>query len=431
MGTNKIKQSVLNGCYDTQLCALYGENNLTAQRDRYAFLVSEYEKIFGEISGEAAFFSAPGRTELGGNHTDHQGGNILAASGDLGIAAVVVPNTSRVIQVQSKGFPLDTVSLDDLAIRPSEYNQASALIRGIAARFTEMGYPVGGFCAYTTSSVLKGSGLSSSAAFEVLIGTIMNNLFCNGEQDAVSIAQIGQYAENYYFGKPSGLMDQMASSVGATVAVDFNDRHNPVVRRVEYDFSSSGYALCIIDTGGNHADLTGEYASIPQECKQVASFFGEEILAHVKEQAFYAHLAELRTKVGDRAILRAHHFFGETRRASAMAAALQESNFEKFLHLMRESGQSSFMFLQNVYASSAPQEQGLSLALALCDKILGSKGAFRVHGGGFAGTVQAFVPDYMLSEFQHEIERVFGTGSCHTVSIRPYGGIRLQGQNQE
>ncbi|MEG0115122.1 MAG: galactokinase, partial [Hydrogenoanaerobacterium sp.] len=304
--------------------------------------------------------------------------------------------------------------------------KAASLIRGTAARFLQKGYKLGGFDAYTTSDVLRGSGLSSSAAFEVLVGTMLNHSYNDGKISAVEIAQIGQYAENFYFGKPSGLMDQTASSVGGFVAIDFKDPENPIVEKVDYDFAKSGYTLCIVDTGGNHADLTCEYAAIPEEMKNVAAFFGKSVLRDVDTQAFYDKLPELRHETGDRAVLRAIHFFAENEKAKKEADALKAGDFNKFKKIVIASGESSFNCLQNVFTTQNVDEQGLSLALALTKKMLSARGAWRVHGGGFAGTIQAFVPNDMLADYKYYIEKVFGYGNCHVLSIRPVGGIKVE-----
>ena len=305
-------------------------------------------------------------------------------------------------------------------------NTSRALIRGICARYQQLGYTVGGFDAYTTSNVLTGSGLSSSAAFEVLVGTIVNELFCGGKESALSIAQIGQYAENVYFGKPCGLMDQAASSVGGFVQIDFQDKDHPEAQKVDFDFTKCGYALCIIDTKGSHSDLTPDYAAVPAEMKEVAAFFGKEVLREVDEEEFYANIAALRQKMGDRCVLRAMHFFAENARVLEEAAALKANDFDAFKKLVIESGYSSYMYLQNVFSASHPQQQGVSIVLALAQRLLEKRGgAYRVHGGGFAGTVQTFVPVDYLPEFVKAMEAVTGEGSCHNLRIRPVGGTRV------
>lgn len=371
-------------------------------------------------------FSAPGRTEISGNHTDHQHGCVLAAAVNLETVAEVMLNDSEVIRVQSEGYPVVEVALNDLSVHEAEKNTTAALIRGVAAAFSQQGAKLQGFDARVRSSVLPGSGLSSSAAFEVLIGTICNELFFDKKLSAVEIAQVGQYAENVYFGKPCGLMDQTASSVGGMVFIDFENPNSPVVERIDHDFAAAGHALCIIDSGADHADLTEEYAAIPGEVKRVSTFFGKEVLRDIPEADFFAALPELRHRVPDRAILRAIHFYQENKRVQLQAQALRDGDFETFLRLVSESGRSSWMYLQNITPAGATEHQDVAVALALCDTLLGGRGAYRVHGGGFAGTVQAFVPMDMLDAFKSGIERVLGEGKCHVLSIRAQGGIRVE-----
>ena len=371
-------------------------------------------------------FSAPGRTEIAGNHTDHQHGCVLAAAVNLETVADVCLNGSNMIRVQSKGYPAFEVSLDDLSVREEEKNTTAALIRGVASCFAEKGAKLEGFDAVVCSTVLPGSGLSSSAAFEVLFGTILNELFFNQKLSAIEIAQIGQYAENVYFGKPCGLMDQMASSVGSLVFIDFEDPAQPKVEKISFDLAEAGFALCIIDSGADHADLTDEYAAIPAEMKQVCSFFGKEVLRQIPEDEFFAALPKLRGTVSDRAILRAMHIYEENQRVMDQVHALKKQNVDLFLELIKESGRSSWMYLQNITPTGAVMHQEVAVALALCKKLLGNKGAYRVHGGGFAGTVQAFVPVDLLPKFKAEIENVLGEGKCHVLSIRSEGGIRVK-----
>lgn len=403
---------------------IYGSENEITQARRYSEASKEFQTMFGELPER--FFSAPGRTEVGGNHTDHNNGNVLAAGVSLDVIAAVSPSDDGIIRVKSQGFPMDTIDSSDTEIKDDEENTSAALIRGVAAGMKRRGYKIGGFTAYTTSDVLKGSGLSSSAAFEVLIGAILNGLYNDFAVSPVEIAQISQFAENIYFGKPSGLMDQMASSVGSFITIDFADPASPVIEAIDFDFNASGHKLCIIDTKGNHADLTPEYASVPTEMKSVAQFFGKNVLREVPRSEILSNIPELRSALGDRAILRALHFYDDCARVYSQAAALKSHDFRKFLSLVNESGDSSFKYLQNIYASSSPREQGLSLALYLAGETLGSEGARRVHGGGFAGTIQAFVPDEKLSEFKHKMERVFGNGSCYVLSIRPFGGTEVE-----
>ena len=374
--------------------------------------------------GTSYHFSAPGRTEISGNHTDHQHGCVLAAAVNLITEAEVTLNHSALIHVQSEGYPAVEVALDDLSVHEDEKNTTAALIRGVAAAFSRRGAALEGFDARVRSTVLPGSGLSSSAAFEVLIGTICNELFFGGKMSPVEIAQVGQYAENVYFGKPCGLMDQTASSVGGMVFIDFGNPEKPVVERIDFDFAAAGHALCIIDSGADHADLTDEYAAIPGELKKVSVFFGKEVLRDIPEADFFAALPQLRHQVPDRAILRAIHFYQENKRVAHQAQALREGDFNAFLRLVSESGRSSWMYLQNITPTGAVEHQDVAVALALCDTLLQGRGAFRVHGGGFAGTIQAFVPLDMVDSFKAETERVLGKGKCHILSIRSEGGIR-------
>ena len=367
-------------------------------------------------------FSAPGRTEISGNHTDHQRGCVLAAAVNLETLAKVTLNNSDLIRVLSEGYPAVTVNLKDLTPREAEKNTSVALVRGIAAAFIRRGAKIQGFDCTTRSSVLPGSGLSSSAAFEVLMGTILNELFLGGKLSPIEIAQIGQYAENFYFGKPCGLMDQMASSVGGMVFIDFEDPDAPKVERLDFDLEKAGYALCIVDSGANHANLTGEYAAIPSEMKQVAAYFNKDVLRKVDEDEFYAAIPLLRRKVSDRAILRAMHFFDENKRVQRQFKALKNNDVTSFLKLVNDSGRSSWMYLQNITPTGAVEDQEMAIALAMCKKLLKGKGAYRVHGGGFAGTVQAFVPLDMLTEFHQGIEKVLGRGKCHVLTIRSEGG---------
>ena len=371
------------------------------------------------------FFSAPGRTEISGNHTDHQHGCVLAAAVNLQTVAKVTLLDAPVIQIQSEGYPYIQICLDDLKMHPEEKNTTNALVRGIAAAFVERGAKLRGFRAEVTSNVLPGSGLSSSAAFEVLMGTIINTLFFDKKLTPVQIAQIGQWAENVYFGKPCGLMDQMASSVGGMVFIDFADPENPVVEKLNFDFAGAGHALCIIDCGADHANLTGEYAAIPKELKQLCALFGKAVLREIPEGEFFAKLPQIRGKVADRALLRAVHFYQENKRVHRQVETLKNGDFATFLQLVRESGRSSWMYLQNITPAGAVEHQDMALALTMCEELLKGKGAFRVHGGGFAGTVQAFVPLEMLQSFCDGMNAVFGKDACHVLSICPQGGVQI------
>lgn len=389
----------------------------------YDDLKREFEAVFGRRA--EYIFSAPGRTELGGNHTDHQLGRVLAAAVNLDTRAAVALNAQRCIHVNSDGYAPVTVALDELEPVPAERGTTAALVRGVAAAVTAQGYKVPGFDAYVVSTVLPGSGLSSSAAFEVLMGTVMNHL-AGARLSAVKIAQLSKYAENVYFSKPSGLMDQTASSVGNIVSIDFADADEPKVMPIAFDFSSSGHALCIIDSGADHADLTDDYAAIPRELGAVCRVFGKEHLREVDEAEFFSRLAEVRVAAGDRAALRAIHIFSDNRRVDAQVNALVSGDFAEFLRLVSESGRSSWMYLQNVIPAGGVFHQELALALALTEKLLDGRGAFRVHGGGFAGTLQSFVPLDMLPEFCAGIEGVLGAGKCHVLNIRHEGGCLLE-----
>ena len=372
------------------------------------------------------YFSAPGRTEIGGNHTDHQRGRVLAGAVNLDTVAAVRVNGTDTIRILSKGYPMCQVKLTELTPVESEINTTPALIRGVAARFTELGCKVEGFDAYCESTVLPGSGLSSSAAYEVLIGTILNHLFFAGKLSAPQIAMIGQYAENVFFGKPCGLMDQTASAVGNLVTIDFFDKENPVIEPVSFDFAACGHALCIIDSGADHADLTDEYAAIPGEIRAVAAYFGKEVLSQIDEADFFKAIPQLRKECGDRAVMRAIHFYQENARVVKQVEALREGNFDQFLSLVRQSGYSSYMYLQNVIPAGYKVHQDVAVALALCEHYLAGRGAYRVHGGGFAGTVQAFVPFELLEAFRAGIDGALGENACHVLSIRPQGGVEAE-----
>ena len=394
---------------------------LKLEQNTLAALNAGFEKAFG--GAPERYFSAPGRTEIGGNHTDHQRGRVLAGAVNLDTVAAVRLNGTNTIRIQSEGYPLCVVELNEMTPVEAEINTTMALIRGVAARFVQLGCKVEGFDAYVTSTVLPGSGLSSSAAYEVLIGTIVNHLFFDGKASQPEIAMIGQYAENVFFGKPCGLMDQMASAVGGMVTIDFFDKDNPVIESVDFDFAACGHALCIIDSRASHADLTDEYAAITVELKNICSYFGCDVLTQIPESDFVANIAALREKFGDRAVLRAYHFYKENARVPQQVAALRSGDFDTFLRLVKESGYSSYMYLQNVIPAGYKEHQDVALSLSLCELYLGGRGAYRVHGGGFAGTVQAFVPYDILDTFRAGIDAVLGEGACHVLSIRPEGGV--------
>lgn len=406
-----------------RLQALYGNRGgmLVSQMNRYSHLVKKHSDTFGEAQ-RIRFFSAPGRTEIGGNHTDHNAGRVLAAAVNLDTIAAVTPNDKRLITIHSSGYPKLTVSLDDLAKKPEEAETSTALVRGIAARMVELGYEVGGFDAVVSSTVLRGSGLSSSAAYEVLVCAILDGLYDEWKMPPVLRAEICRFAENVYFGKPSGLMDQTASSVGGLVAIDF-EKAEPVVQALQYDFSKKGYALVVVATGGHHGDLTNAYAAIHTEMEQVAHFFGEKLLRQVQLKQVLENIPALREKVSDRAILRALHFFDDNQRALEEAEALRRDDLPAFLDLVVSSGRSSSMLLQNV-ALNAEQQQ-IPLALELSRRILEGKGAWRVHGGGFAGTILAFVPSALLGEYTRQMDAVFGDQASIVLDIRPVGATEI------
>lgn len=427
MNVNEFIGSLSGGLSDGRLRELYGgaENEILRQKARYISAVESFSRMYPEHA-EIRVFSAPGRSEVGGNHTDHQHGCVIAAAVNLDVIAIAAPNDDNIIRIKSEGYPADEISLDELEPVESEQGTSAALIRGIAAGFKEKGAELGGFDAYTTSDVLSGSGLSSSAAFEVLIGTMLDEMFFDGRAGAVEIAKIGQYAENVYFGKASGLMDQMVSSVGGFVFIDFGDPEEPVIESVRFDFDSAGYSLCITDTKGSHADLTPDYSAVPAEMKHVARLLGAEVLRDADETEFFARLAELRESCTDREILRAAHFFAENARAADEANALRIGDTEGFFALVRESGESSAELLQNLYSPSKPENQGIPLALMLSKRFLSGGGAARVHGGGFAGTVQAFVPKYLADDYARQMDSVFGEGSCRILTVRAVGGTEFK-----
>ena len=426
MNTTKLLEHLRSGALDARLTALYGAEALGAQRTRYERAILSFTELYGERE-DCRLLSVAGRSELSGNHTDHNRGCVIAASIDLDIIAVAAPTADGVVRVKSEGHAEDTVELASFtAPRPARYSRSDALIAGMCVGMTNAGYRVGGFVAYTTSSVLKGSGLSSSAAFEDMIGNIENYLYNDGKVDNVEIAKIAQYAENEFFGKPCGLMDQMACAVGGIIAIDFADNARPVIEKQSFDLTRAGYHLCIVNTGGNHADLTPDYAAVPAEMKAVAKALGKTVLRETDEAAVIAAAPELRLTVGDRAILRALHFFGENRRVGAQKAALEHGDLATFLSLVRASGRSSFCYLQNVYTTKNVAEQGLSLALCLAENYLADKNAaWRVHGGGFAGTVQAFVPTPDVAGFRALMDGVFGEGACMVLRVRAEGATAV------
>ena len=425
MKIQMLKDAIMNGEFDARFKRVYvTDEAVKAQHERYVSLANDFAEIFSE-DRDVRLFSAPGRTEVGGNHTDHNHGRVLAAGINLDAIAVASKNDENIVRVKSRGYKMDVCDITDLEIKEDEKGHSPALVRGMCAGFLKYGYKIGGFDAVTMSSVLSGSGLSSSAAYEVLVGTMLNYLYNDGQVDAITIAKIAQYAENVYFDKPCGLMDQMACSVGGFVTIDFNNPAEPIVNEVKYDFASSGHSLCIVDTKGSHSDLTDDYAAIRGEMEAVAGCFGKKVLREVDEEEFKKNIPAIREKTGDRAVIRAMHFFADNDRVLKEVDALKNGDFETFKSYILESGDSSYKYNQNVFSVKKPLEQPVSLALAVSESILKGKGAWRVHGGGFAGTIQAFVPNDMLDEYKNTIEGVFGEGSCHVLIIRPVGGTQI------
>jgi galactokinase len=404
---------------------LYGNGTAELERHakRYTSLLHQFTKEFGKA--DLALFTSPGRTEIGGNHTDHNYGRVLAGAVNLDNVAAAAPNNSQKIRILSEGYPRFEVDLSSLKMDPAEKFTSAALVRGICARMKELGFAIAGFDACIDGGVPKGSGLSSSASFEVLIGAIVNELFNSGRMDPIQNAIIGQYAENNYFGKPCGLMDQTACAMGGLITIDFKDPANPVVKKVNFDFVATGFALVITDTGGNHADLNDEYASLPADMKAVAAELGAKVLRQVSLEDILQIAPKIRGKVGDRAILRAIHFQGDNQRVLEQVAALERNDFNAFLKMVVNSGYSSYMYNQNIYPVNNVKEQGVSLALALSELVLKDSGAWRVHGGGFAGTIQAFVPQNLLEKYISTLEHVYGKGSCHSLFIRPKGAGKV------
>lgn len=425
MNVIELISAIEAGQLDENLKAVYvNDTAVEEQKPRYVELLKSFGELFG-YDRDVEIMSAPGRTEVCGNHTDHNNGKVLAASINLDAIAVVSKNDDNIIRVKSAGHRMNVVDLNDLEPNEEKYGDSTALVQGVAARIKDLGYNVSGFDACTTSDVMGGSGLSSSAAFEVLLGTILSYEFNGGKISAIDIAKIAQYSENVFFGKPCGLLDQMASSVGSFVTIDFKDTENPVVKKIGFDFAKSGYNLCIVDTHGSHSDLTDDYAAVRGEMEAVAQAMGKKVLREIDESDFYKAIPELTGKVNDRAILRAIHFYNENKRVDKAIESLEANDFDSFKEVILDSGHSSYMLNQNVYSPKNPTEQKLSLALALSKEILNGKGAWRVHGGGFAGTIQAFVPNDLLATYKQTMEQVFGDGSCHVLIIRPVGGVQV------
>ncbi len=419
-----LKEELLQGKYSQLLKEIYlDESMLEYQNKRYADAITEFEKLYGEK--EVEVYSAPGRSEVCGNHTDHQLGMVLATSINLDAIAAVSKTEGDLIRIVSEGYDMVEVDVNDLEEKYEEEGTTAALIRGVVAKVKEEGYRVGGFEAYVTSDVLIGAGLSSSAAFEIIVGTILSGLFNEMSISPVFLAQAGQFAENVYFGKPCGLMDQMACSVGGLIHIDFKNPEEPVVEKVPADFEAYEYSLCIVDTKASHADLTEDYAQIPAEMKKVAAFFKKDVLREVDEKDFYSQIPGLRSILGDRPVLRALHFFEEEKRVQAQVEALKQGDFKEFLSLVEKSGNSSFKYLQNIYTTRNEQSQAMSIALGVSESILGNHGVCRVHGGGFAGTIQIFVENSFVEEYRKAMDKVFGSGSCHVLKVRQHGGMQV------
>ena len=423
MKLSELIQSIRDGNQDSVLTELYGEEVLGFQKERYISVIQKTIDLFGDSEG--CVYSAPGRTEVGGNHTDHQLGRVLAASIDLDTIAAVIKTDDNKVHLASRGFEIKPVDLSDLSINAAEKNTTESLIRGVAAGLKERGWEVGGFQAYSESDVIAGGGMSSSAAFEVLLGTIESGLYNDGKVSAEEIAKIGQYAENVYFMKASGLMDQMASSVGSFVAIDFYEKENPLIEKVDFNPADYNIDLILTDVRASHADLSDEYSAIPTEMKGVAKVLGQDVLSRCTLEELMANVDKIRAAQGDRAFLRAYHFLKETVRAKEEAVALREKNIERFLELVKESGRSSWMYLQNICPPGARKEQPVAIGLMISDCVLDGEGAYRVHGGGFAGTIQAFVPKAKTEEDIRAMESAFGEGCCYILRIRSHGGYKV------
>ena len=420
---NTVRNEITSDAFDERLARLYGADTEKA-RARFLHITHLFEEKFGDKEN-IRFFSAPGRTEVCGNHTDHNHGQVLAAAINLDAVACAVKTDDHFIRVYSENYPGDIIDISILEPQMNEVEKSASLVRGVAARFKELGYNIGGIDCVTVNNVLKGSGMSSSASFEVLVGTMLNYLYNDGRISPVEIAQIAQFAENKFFGKPCGLMDQMACSVGSFVQIDFCDPAAPVITPVEFDFASCGHSLCIVDTRADHADLTDDYAAIRREMEAVAGYFGKSCLREITEADVLSNVAGIKEKLGERPLLRAIHFFEDNKRVEKEAEALRNGDFDTFKAMTIASGYSSYMYNQNVFSSSAPLSQPVSLALAISEVILKGKGAWRVHGGGFAGTIQAFVPNELLNEYKESLEAVFGEGACYVLAIRPFGGTEI------
>ncbi len=426
MNVKQTIEALQSGKYNEIFTTLYGKENIDKQIQRYTSTVEEFAKLFGE-EREVSLFSVAGRSEISGNHTDHQHGRVLAASINLDIIAAASPREDMLINIKSEGFPIDEVDIHDPAVDESLFYTSKSIISGMVSGFLKYGHKVGGYDAYTTSNVFKGSGLSSSAAFEDMVGLILNGFYNDGAVENAEIAKIAQYSENVFFGKPSGLMDQTACAVGGFVAIDFRNPKAPIIEKLPFDLTAAGYSLCIVNTGGNHADLNDDYASVPAEMKKIAAYFGKSVLREVSLDEILANIPALRELAGDRALMRAIHFENENVRVAEQTAALKANDIDGFFAGVTASGNSSFKYLQNVYTTKNVGEQGLSLALCLAERELaGKKAACRVHGGGFAGTIQAFVKTEDVPAFRKALDAAFGEGATTELKVRPYGAIRIQ-----
>ena len=426
MNITQLRSAVKDGQINNTLEELYGKANIAKQSERYLDAIDEFEKTFGNMEN-VGIYSVSGRSEISGNHTDHNYGKVIAASIDLDIIAVAARTDDSVITIASEGYGIDKIDFESYTEADEKlFGTSGSIIAGMANGFKKNGHKVGGFCAYSTSNVLRGSGLSSSAAFEDMVGNILNYIYNDGKVDNVEIAMLSQYAENVFFGKPCGLMDQVACACGGIVAIDFKTPGNAIIEKLDFDITKAGYNLCIVSTGGNHADLTDDYASVPAEMKAVAAHFGKKVLRELDAETVKKEIPALREKFGDRAILRSLHFFNENERVANQTAALKSGDLDAFLEGVKASGRSSFCYLQNVYTTKNISEQGLSLALCLAEGFLADKkAAWRVHGGGFAGTIQAFVPTENAEDFRKVMDSAFGEGACIILSVRPKGAIKV------
>lgn len=425
MNLNELKAVLATDEYNEKLDYIYAGADIDAVKSRYNEAIEGFREYFGYHDGEFYIFSSPGRTELCGNHTDHNCGKVLAAAVNIDVIGVVCKTAGDKVRVKSKGHTANEIKLGELEAIEGEEGSSNAILRGMVSRIKELGYKIGGFDAYTVSSVPGGSGLSSSAAFECLLGCVISDLYNGGVISNVELAKISQYAENVFFGKPCGLMDQLTSATGSAVKFDFKNIEEPEIEKLSYDFTKSGYALCIVNTGGSHADLTDDYADVRREMESVAGVFGKKVLRDVDKNDVIAKIAEIRASAGDRAVLRAMHYYGENERVEIAGKALENNDFKTFLKCINESGQSSFMYNQNVFSPKCSESQGIALALNIAQRVLGDDGAYRVHGGGFAGTIQAFVPDKKVEDFKAAVENVFGENSCYILSVRPCGPLKV------